>query len=124
MNIAINHISDTGDSSIQDSILKGLTKSSDELTLSVMRNSSAPLDIRKKAAKKLSDKDLGIEEEVLDIYTLSADVKGLSGEFLSHPELVSKYPHRALLVWHLIPAEQGVSIMQELEAMRLSLIHI
>ena len=118
MNIAINHISDTGDSSIQDSILKGLTKSSDELTLSVMRNSSAPLDIRKKAAKKLSDKDLGIEEEVLDIYTLSADVKGLSGEFLSHPELVSKYPHRALLVWHLIPAEQGVSIMQELEAMR------
>ena len=118
MNIAINHISETGDSSIQDSILKGLTKSSDELTLSVMRNSSAPLDIRKKAAKKLSDKDLGIEEEVLDIYTLSADVKGLSGEFLSHPELVSKYPHRALLVWHLIPAEQGVSIMQELEAMR------
>ena len=118
MNIAINHISETGDSSIQDSILKGLTKSTDELTLSVMRNSSAPLDIRKKAAKKLSDKDLGIEEEVLDIYTLSADVKGLSGEFLSHPELVSKYPHRALLVWHLIPAEQGVSIMQELEAMR------
>ena len=118
MNIAINHISETGNSSIQDSILKGLTKSSDELTLSVMRNSSAPLDIRKKAAKKLSDKDLGIEEEVLDIYTLSADVKGLSGEFLSHPELVSKYPHRALLVWHLIPAEQGVSIMQELEAMR------
>ena len=118
MNIAINHISETGDSSIQDSILKGLTKSSDELTLSVMRNSSAPLDIRKKAAKKLSDKDLGIEEEVLDIYTLSADVKGLSGEFLSHPELVSKYPHRALLVWHLISAEQGVSIMQELEAMR------
>ena len=45
-------------------------------------------------------------------------MEGLSGEFLSHPELVSKYPHRALLVWHLIPAEQGVSIMQELEAMR------
>ena len=118
MNIAINLISKTGDSTIQDSILKGLTKSSDELTLSVMRNTSAPLDIRKNAAKKLSEKGLGIEEEVLDIYTLSADVEGLSSEFLTHPELVSKYPHRALLVWHLIPAEQGVSIMQELEAMR------
>ena len=118
MSIAINLISETGDSSIQELILKGLAKSSDELTLSVMRNTSAPLSIRKKAAQKLSTKDLGIEEEVLDIYTLSADVEGLSGEFLSHPELVSKYPHRALLVWHLIPAEQGVSIMQELEAMR------
>ena len=118
MSIAINLISETGDSSIQDSILKGLAKSSDELTLSVMRNASAPLSIRKNAAKKLSTKGLGIEEEVLDIYTLSADVEGLSGEFLTHPELVSKYPHRALLVWHLIPAEQGVSIMQELEAMR------
>ena len=118
MSIAINLISETGDSSIQELILKGLAKSSDELTLSVMRNTSAPLSIRKKAAQKLSTKDLGIEEEVLDIYTLSADVEGLSGEFLSHPELVSKYPHRALLVWHLIPAEQGVSIMVELEAMR------
>ena len=118
MSVAINLISETGDSSIQELILKGLAKSSDELTLSVMRNTSAPLSIRKKAAQKLSTKDLGIEEEVLDIYTLSADVEGLSGEFLSHPELVSKYPHRALLVWHLIPAEQGVSIMQELEAMR------
>ena len=118
MNIAINLISKTGDSTIQDSILKGLTKSSDELTLSVMRNTSAPLDIRKNAAKKLSEKGLGIEEEVLDIYTLSADVEGLSSEFLTHPELVSKYPHRALLVWHLIPAEQGVSIMEELEVMR------
>ena len=56
MNIAINLISKTGDSTIQDSILKGLTKSSDELTLSVMRNTSAPLDIRKNAAKKLSEK--------------------------------------------------------------------
>ena len=118
MSIAINLISETGDLSIQELILKGLAKSSDELTLSVMRNASAPLSIRKEAAKKLSTKDLGIEEEVLDIYTLSADVEGLSGEFLSHPELVSKYPHRALLVWHLIPAEQGVSIMQELEVMR------
>ena len=118
MSIAIKLISETGDSSIQELILKGLAKSSDELTLSVMRNASAPLSIRKEAAKKLSTKDLGIEEEVLDIYTLSADVEGLSGEFLSHPELVSKYPHRALLVWHLIPAEQGVSIMQELEVMR------
>ena len=122
MSIAINLISESGDSNIQESILKGLAKSSDELTLSVMRNTSAPLSIRKKAAQKLSTKDLGIEEEVLDIYTLSADVEGLSGEFLSHPELVSKYPHRALLVWHLIPAEQGVSIMQELEAMRKSAI--
>ena len=52
---------------------------------------------------------------MLDIYTLSADVEGLSGEFLNHPDLVSKFPHRALLVWHLIAAEQGVSIMQELE---------
>jgi len=118
MSIAIDLISETGESSIQELILKGLAKSSDELTLSVMRNASAPLSIRKEAAKKLSTKGLGIEEEILDIYTLSADVEGLSGEFLSHPELVSKYPHRALLVWHLIPAEQGVSIMQELEAMR------
>ena len=122
MSIAINLISKTGDSSIQDSILKGLARSSDELTMSVMRNASAPLSIRKNAAKKLSKKGLGIEEEVLDIYTLSADVEGLSGELLTHPELVSKYPHRALLVWHLIPAEQGVSIMQELEAMRKSAI--
>ncbi|MED5231724.1 MAG: hypothetical protein VYB30_05090 [Candidatus Thermoplasmatota archaeon] len=118
MRIAISLVAETGDSSIETSILKGLAKSSDELTLSVMRNSSAPLNIRKKAAKKLSTKNLGIEEEVLDIYTLSADVEGLSREFLSHSELVLKFPHRALLVWHLIPAEQGVSIMQELEAMR------
>ena len=118
MNVAIHLISETGDSIIEDSILKGLAKSSDELTLSVMRNSSAPLKIRKKAAEKLSTKDLGIEEEVLDIYTLSADVEGLSGEFLNHPDLISKFPHRALLVWHLIPAEQGVAIMPELEAMR------
>ena len=118
MSIAIDLISETGESNIQELILKGLAKSSDELTLSVMRNASAPLSIRKEAAKKLSTKDLGIEEEALDIYTLSADVEGLSDEFLSHPELVSKYPHRALLVWHLIPAEQGVSIMQDLEAMR------
>ena len=118
MNVAIHLISETGDSIIEDSILKGLAKSSDEMALSVMRNSSAPLKIRKKAAEKLSTKDLGIEEEVLDIYTLSADVEGLSGEFLNHPDLVSKFPHRALLVWHLIPAEQGVAIMPELEAMR------
>ena len=118
MNVAIHLISETGDSIIEDSILKGLAKSSDELALSVMRNSSAPLKIRKKAAENLSTKDLGIEEEVLDIYTLSADVEGLSGEFLNHPDLVSKFPHRALLVWHLITAEQGVSIMPELEAMR------
>ena len=122
MNIAINLISETNDSIIQDSILKGLAKSSDELTLSVMRNSSAPLEIRKKAAKKLSMTNLGIEEEVLDIYTLSADVDGLSGEFLNHPDLASKFPHRALLVWHLIAAEKGVSIMQELEDMRKSAI--
>lgn len=118
MNIAVNLISETNDSIIQDSILKGLAKSSDELTLSVMRNSSAPLEIRKKAAKKLSMTNLGIEEEVLDIYTLSADVDGLSGEFLNHPDLASKFPHRALLVWHLIAAEKGVSIMQELADMR------
>ena len=69
MNVAINLISETGDSIIEDSILRGLAKSSDDLTLSVMRNSSAPLKIRKKAAKRLSTKDLGIEEEALDIYT-------------------------------------------------------
>ena len=122
MNIAINLISESNDSIIQSSILKGLAKSSDELTLSVMRNSTAPLEIRKKAAKKLSMTNLGIEEEVLDIYTLSADVDGLSGEFLNHPDLASKFPHRALLVWHLIAAEKGVSIMQELEDMRKSAI--
>ena len=59
MNIAINLISENNDSIIQDSILKGLAKSSDDLTLSVMRNSSAPLEIRKKAAKKLSTKEFG-----------------------------------------------------------------
>ena len=38
MSIAINLISESGDSSIRELILKGLAKSSDELTPSVMRN--------------------------------------------------------------------------------------
>ena len=118
MSVAIKLVAETGDTSIEACILKGLAKSSDDLALSVMRNSLTPLNIRKKAAKKLSKKDLGIEEELLDIYTLSADVEGLSGEFLTHSKLASKFPHRALLVWHLISADQGVSVMQELESMR------
>ena len=118
MEIAINLVAKTGDSSIERSILKRLAKTSDELTLSVMRNAAAPISIRKTAAKMLSTKNLGIEEEVLDIYTLSADVEGLSHEFLNHSELISKFPHRALLVWHLIPAKKGISIIEDLEDMR------
>lgn len=122
MEIAINLIAKTGDSSIERSILKGLAKISDELVVSVMRNTAAPISIRKAAAKMLSTKNLGIEEEILDIYTLSADVEGLSREFLNHSDLVSKFPHRALLVWHLIPAKKGISITEDLEEMRKSAI--
>ncbi len=118
MAIALRLISESGDADLTDNVIRAMRKSSNNVILSVMRDAAAPLSIRKRAADILSSKGLGIEEEVLDIHTLSADIQGLSKEFLSHSDLASRFPHRALLVWHLIPANRAVSVLDDLEGMR------
>jgi len=118
MSIALGLISDSGDAGLTDNVIRAMRKASSEVVLSVMRDSRAPLSIRKRAADQLSSEGLGIEEEVLDIHTLSADIQGLSREFLSHAELASQFPHRALLVWHLIPANHAITARDGLEKMR------
>ena len=118
MRTALSLINQIGEGGLADRIVKAMEKASDEVVLTVMRDDAAPLNIRKRAANILSTKELGIEEEVLDIHTLSADVGGLSREFLAHTELASQFPHRALLVWHLIAASQAVTVLDDLEIMR------
>jgi len=118
MRTALSLVTQIGEGGLVDRIVKAMEKASNEVVLTVMRDDAAPLNIRKRAANILSTKELGIEEEVLDIHTLSADVEGLSREFLAHSELASQFPHRALLVWHLITASQAVTVLEDLEIMR------
>lgn len=118
MSIALGLISQTGDSALMDSVTRAMGKASDAVIVSVMRDDSAPLVLRKRAADLLSQKGLGLEREVLDVHTLSADIAGLRQEFLSHSDLVAEFPHRALLVWHLISASEAVAVSDELQELR------
>ena len=108
----------SGQAGLEDTIISTLSNSEDGLVLSVMLDEASPLNIRKKSAEILSLRGSQAIEEILEVFTLAADIDGLSREILADPKLAARFPQRALLVWHLIPASRAVSVLDSLEAAR------
>ena len=99
-----------------------MEESENPILIETMGNNECPLNIRRRAAQILATRDANVNEQILEIFTLSADIEGLSQEFIADSELAVSYPQRALLVWHLIPAKEAVSIINNVNIMRMKAI--
>jgi hypothetical protein len=122
MKLALNLVRITGDNFLSDLISSTMEQSENPILIETMGNNECPLNIRRRAAQILATRDANVNEQILEIFTLSADIEGLSQEFIADSELAASYPQRALLVWHLIPAKKAVSIIDNVNIMRMKAI--
>jgi hypothetical protein len=122
MKLALNLVRITGDDFLSDLISSTMEKSENPILIETMGNNECPLKIRRRAAQILATRDANVNEQILEVFTLSADIEGLSQEFIADSELAASYPQRALLVWHLIPAKKAVSIINNVNIMRMKAI--
>ena len=122
MKLALNLVRVTGDNFLSDLISSTMEETENPILIETMGNDECPLKIRRRAAQILATRDANVNEQILEIFTLSADIEGLSQEFIADPALAASYPQRALLVWHLIPAKKAVSIIDNVNIMRMKAI--
>ena len=115
---ALNLVKQTGHSELGALVATTLEGAEIPVLIEVLRNKECPINLRRRAAQLLSKQDSDVQEDILEVFTLAADIEGLTQEFNTNPELATIFPQRALLVWHLIPAREGVVIFDELDMIR------
>tara|TARA_Y100001934_G_scaffold283426_1_gene403150 strand:- start:41871 stop:45248 length:3378 start_codon:yes stop_codon:yes gene_type:complete len=118
MSLAINVVKKNNDKNLLEKILNTLEKSNPDIVLEAMQDKKNPLLIRKRAARILSQKNYHEIDEILDIFTQSSDIEGLKRYLLADNSISTKYPQRALLVWHLVPASNAIDDIDSLDEIR------
>ena len=118
MSLAINVVKKNNDKNLLEKILNTLEKSNTDIVLEAMQDKKNPLLIRKRAARILSQKNYHEIDEILDIFTQSSDIEGLKRYLLADNSISTKYPQRALLVWHLVPASNAIDDIDSLDEIR------
>ena len=116
---AIKVISKSGSEKFEQNILQSLENAGEECIAFAMSCIDAPPNIQLEASKILSKKDsIRYTDEILSVMTRTADIENLAEKMNEDSSLGLVYPFRALMVWHLMPAEAGVKRIDELISLR------
>ena len=84
-----------------------------------MRSIDAPSKIQLEASKILAKTDsIRYTDEILSVMTRTADIENLAEKMNVDSSLGLVYPFRALMVWHLMPADVGVKKIDQLIDLR------
>ena len=104
---------------LERTILDYLQDADEESVVSAMRCVDAPAIIQLEASKILSNTDsIRFTDEILSVLTRTADIENLAQKMGEDNSLALAYPFRALMVWHLMPAEIGVKKIEQLISLR------
>ena len=116
---AIKVISKSDSEKFERNILQSLENAGEECVAFAMGCIDAPPNIQLEASKILSKKDsIRYTDEILSVMTRTADIENLAEKMNEDSSLGLVYPFRALMVWHLMPAEAGVKKIDELISLR------
>ena len=116
---AIKVISKSDSEKFERNILQSLGNAGEECVAFAMGCIDAPPNIQLEASKILSKKDsIRYTDEILSVMTRTADIENLAEKMNEDSSLGLVYPFRALMVWHLMPAEAGVKKIDELISLR------
>ena len=116
---AIKVISKSDSEKFERNILQSLENAGEECVAFAMGCIDAPPNIQLEASKILSKKDsIRYTDEILSVMTRTADIENLAEKMNEDSSLGLVYPFRALMVWHLMPAEAGVKNIDELIGLR------
>jgi len=116
---AIEVISKTPSEKLEETILKSLKSTGEECLVFAMRCVDAPPKIQLEASKILSNNDsIRYTDDILSVLTRTADIENLANKMNSDKTLGLVYPFRALMVWHLMPADTGIKNTEQLISLR------
>ena len=116
---AIEVISKTPSEKLEETILESLKSTGEECLAFAMRCVDAPAKIQLEASKILSNNDsIRYTDDILSVLTRTADIENLANKMNSDKTLGLVYPFRALMVWHLMPAETGIKNIEQLIGLR------
>ena len=104
---------------LERTILDYMQDADEESVVFAMRCVDAPANIQLEASKILSNTDsIRFTDEILSVLTRTADIENLAQKMGEDNSLALAYPFRALMVWHLMPAEIGVKKIEQLINLR------
>jgi len=116
---AIEIISKTPSEKLEETILESLKSAGEECLAFAMRCVDAPPKIQLASSKILSNNDsIRYTDDILSVLTRTADIENLANKMNSDKTLGLVYPFRALMVWHLMPAETGIKNIEQLIGLR------
>ena len=108
-----------GSDPLEDSITNAMTGMDEEEASLVLKHEDVSIQIRLQAARRLTDLgSIRHADEMLNMFTIAADIDGLAGAFMKDNALARAYPHRVLLIWHLITGEAAIGSKKELSSLR------
>ena len=108
-----------GSDPLEDSITNAMTGMDEEEASLVLKHEDVSIQIRLQAARRLTDLgSIRHADEMLNMFTIAADIDGLVGAFMKDNALARAYPHRVLLIWHLITGEAAIGSKKELSSLR------
>ena len=88
-------------------LILSVPKLDDHLLPAILENIDLPLNLRSEATNQMKSRGgqlwLESQEFALDIYTELGDAEKIADIMLEMDDAGTKYPHRTLLVYHLIP---------------------
>ena len=104
---------------LEKTILDYMQDADEESVVFAMRFVDAPANIQLEASKILSNTDsIRFTDEILSVLTRTADIENLAQKMGEDNSLALAYPFRALMVWHLMPAEIGIKKIEQLISLR------
>ena len=116
---AITAISKVYSEKLENTIIEAINNSEEETVVFAMRCEEAPISIQLESAKILSKLDsIRYTDEILSVLTRTADIEGLAENMALDDSLALVYPFRALMVWHLMPAESGIGKVEQMFGLR------
>tara|TARA_B100000482_G_scaffold184224_1_gene159742 strand:+ start:4040 stop:7411 length:3372 start_codon:yes stop_codon:yes gene_type:complete len=116
---SIKAISKSYSEKFEQTILQSLNNSEEESIAFAMRSIDAPSKIQLEASKILAKTDsIRYTDEILSVMTRTADIENLAEKMNVDSSLGLVYPFRALMVWHLMPADVGVKKIDQLIDLR------
>ena len=116
---AIELISNVYSKKLENAIIQAIKSSDEETVVFAMRCEKAPISIQLESSKILSQLDsIRYTDEILSVLTRTADVKGLAENMAADDSLALAYPFRALMIWHLMPAENGIDRLEQMFDLR------
>ncbi len=116
---ALDILAAVGSDPLEDSIVNAMTGMDEEEASLVLKHEGVSIQIRLQAARRLTDLgSIRHADEMLNMFTIAADIDGLVGAFMKDNALARAYPHRVLLIWHLITGEAAIGSKKELSSLR------